>query len=144
VLGKDKGYREKETAKKSSKMSPLPLPKVFLRKLFVIDCCFSLHYETTQKKSFLKLKFHSRFFTGNPPRNKEGKRIYESKTTRKEIAKRFRVKSSFAAFKPPDKSVQEVVWGYRGEEKPRFASSGFSAPQCSATSGAKHSKNASF
>jgi hypothetical protein len=28
------------------------------------------------------------------------------------------------------------VWGYRGEEKPRFASSGFSSPLCSATSGA--------
>jgi hypothetical protein len=32
--------------------------------------------------------------------------------------------------------VREVVWGYRGEEKPRFASSGFSSPLCSATSGA--------
>jgi hypothetical protein len=32
--------------------------------------------------------------------------------------------------------VQEKVGGYRGEEKPRFASSGFSSPLCSATSGA--------
>jgi hypothetical protein len=62
VLGKDKGYREKETAKKSSKMPPLPLPKVFSRKLFIINCCFSLRYETTQKKSFLNLKIYSRFF----------------------------------------------------------------------------------
>jgi hypothetical protein len=39
-----------------------------------------------------------------------------AKTTQKEIAKRFRVKSSFSAFKPTDKSVQEKVGGYRREE----------------------------
>jgi hypothetical protein len=55
VPGKDKNYREKETAKKSSKMSPASLPKVFLRKLFGLNCCFSLHYETTQKKTSAKL-----------------------------------------------------------------------------------------
>jgi hypothetical protein len=32
--------------------------------------------------------------------------------------------------------VREVVRGYRGKEKPRFASRGFSSPLCSATSGA--------
>jgi hypothetical protein len=79
---------------------------------------FLIALRNNAKKSFLKLKFHSRFFTGNPPRNKEGKRIYESKTTRKEIAKRFRVKSSFSAFKPPDKSVLGKDKGYREKETP--------------------------
>jgi hypothetical protein len=64
------------------------------------------------------------------------KKIFKPKTTQKEIAKRFRVKSSFSAFKPSVKSVQEKVGGYRREEKTRFASSGLFSLLCSATSGA--------
>jgi hypothetical protein len=41
-----------------------------------------------------------------------------AKTTQKEIAKRFRVKSSFSAFKPTDNSVLGKDKGYREKETP--------------------------
>jgi hypothetical protein len=67
---------------------------------------------------------------------KREKEFMNQKPPKKKLRMQFRVKTFFATFKPTDNSVQEKVWGYRGEEKPRFASSGFSFPLCSATSGA--------
>jgi hypothetical protein len=58
------------------------------------------------------------------------------KPPEKKLRQQFCVKSSFSALKPTDNSVQEKVGGYRREEKTRFASSSFSSPLCSATSGA--------
>jgi hypothetical protein len=46
------------------------------------------------------------------------KKICQSKTTRKEIAAQFRVKSSFAVFKPTDNSVLGKDKGYREKETP--------------------------
>jgi hypothetical protein len=71
-----------------------------------------------QKKSFLNLKIYSRFFYRESAPQVAVKRICELKTTQKEIATQFRVKSSFAAFKPTDNSVLGKDKGYREKETP--------------------------
>jgi hypothetical protein len=80
--------------RKNAKNSAASFAKSFLAKTFRIELLFLIALRNNEKKSFLKLKFHSRFFFKESASQVAVKRIYESKTIQKEIAAQFRVKSS--------------------------------------------------